>query len=136
MKRAWNICLTILLAAPLGACSQPGEKTEILAPPSSTSAPEASSSSAGAEPSTQGADASGASLVGKTWQLDKFTLSFTSEKDMIVRGGPVDSIAPNGLTASYSVDKGIFKAVALGKTYTGTWDGTNLVVDGQVGIRK
>ncbi len=63
-------------------------------------------------------------------------MTFVNDKEVMVKGGKAATVAPNGLMATYTVDKGMVEVSALGKIYAGTWDGSNLVVDGQVGVRQ
>lgn len=71
-----------------------------------------------------------AKLVGTKWQAGEFELNFTDKEKVMIKGGPLAAIAPDGLEATYTFDGTVLQVTAMGQTKTGTWDGTKLVLDG------
>ncbi len=79
--------------------------------------------------------AASAGLVGSTWQVGEFTVTFKDDSRLQVMGGKAAEIAPQGLEGTYVVKDGVIEIRVLTEHKTGTWDGTQLVIDG-VSARK
>jgi len=69
-------------------------------------------------------------LVGTTWRVEEFTITFKNPPEVFIKGGPLAESEPNGVTGEYTFEKGIVEVTASDETRAGTWDGVNLVVDG------
>ena len=72
-----------------------------------------------------------AALIGTSWLVGDMHVTFKSPTELFVKGGMVAEVAPDGLTAQYTMGpEGTLEATAMGVTMQGTWDGTNLTVGG------
>ena len=68
-------------------------------------------------------------MVGTKWQLGDFTVEFQDESKVLIKGGQIATLMPDGATGEYKVEDGKFSVSVLGMTKSGTWDGKKLVVD-------
>jgi len=75
-------------------------------------------------------------LIGTEWMVGDYHVAFKDAETVRVKGGPLATLAPNGLDATYKLEDGIIEVQAMGQTRTGTWDGEELVVDGNVAQPK
>lgn len=73
-------------------------------------------------------------LIGTNWQVGDFKMEFQSEEAVKISGGALATIAPDGLDAEYTYEDGAIVLSAMGQTREGTWDGENLVIDGNEGV--
>lgn len=162
MKHCMSLLLIFALAAAISACGGKPEEsaktptptptpavtpTPAPAPPAPVPVPaapvEATEAAATtesaveetAEEAPQPVDALHEKLVGTSWMLSDIHVQFLDAKKVVMKGGPINALAPNGITADYSYKEGIVEVTALGQTKSGTWDGEKLVVDGRVGKR-
>ena len=77
------------------------------------------------------ATAAAGGLVGSKWEYDGIALEFKEGNKVFLKGGPLAALAPDGTEADYTLDGEKFSVSVLGQTYTGTYDGTKLIVDGK-----
>ena len=156
MKQCLSLLLVVALAVALAACG--GKSEEAAKPPTPTPTPAATPTPAppatvpsppAVETATAPAAETGeeeageksmteldplhAKLVGTAWMLGDIHVQFLDAEKVMLKGGPLNALAPNGLTAKYSYKDGLVEVSAIGQTKTGTWDGEKLVVDGTVG---
>lgn len=151
MKKIAAICAVLVVAVLIGACtpqapSTPQAPAENAAPPAppaadvkpEPAAPEALPESAmPAEPAAEmPASTPAAGLTGTTWtvlyQGSEYTVNFTSDTEVKIKGGEADAQAPDGLVGSYKVADGKITVdiPSVGMTITGDYDGTVLKLDG------
>ena len=76
------------------------------------------------------------SLVGTTWRLEDYTITFHEPPEIHVAGGKIDEDHPEGVVGEYSVENGIIDISALDQGRSGTWDGQRLVIDGEKARRR
>ena len=76
------------------------------------------------------------SLVGTIWEIGEFTATFKEDNTVTLQGGALASIAPEGLDVSYSLRGKSLEIDAMGMTKSGSFDGTNLIIDGAAAVRK
>lgn len=107
-------------AAPAPA---PGASPEAAAPPEAPAA--APGETAAVEPAAEGSG----SLVGTTWQIGDFTVEFKDDSQVLVKGGQIATLMPDGAMGEYKVEDGKFSVSILGMTKSGTWDGQKLIID-------
>lgn len=69
-------------------------------------------------------------LVGTKWEYDGINLEFKEGNKVFLKGGPLAAFAPDGTEAEYTLEGEVFTVSVLGQEYSGTYDGTKLVVDG------
>lgn len=146
MKNYVFLCLALAAVTMFAACSnpepqpkpndsalpQPAPKEEApAATPAPAPAPEAAPAPEKAEPAVVGA-----TLVGSTWKIGEFTATFKDDTTVSLKGGPLAAIAPNGLDAKYTLADGKVTVSAMGQTKSGTFDGTNLIIDGDTAVRQ
>ncbi len=123
-------------AAPAG-----GETEETLAPPPAGTvetppaapvepAVEAPGDTAAADPAAAGA----AGLSGTKWQLGEYVVDFKDDGKVLVKGGQIATLMPDGAEGEYKVEDGKFSVSVLGQSFNGTWDGSKLVVDGNEAV--
>lgn len=55
---------------------------------------------------------------------------------MNLKGGALESFAPDGMEVDYKVTDGVVEVELMGTTYAGTWNGAKLVVDGTEAIKQ
>jgi hypothetical protein len=89
-----------------------------------------------AKPAATTADPLLEKLIGTSWQLGDFLVTFQDSGNVVIKGKPVEQIAPSGLPGKYSLNNGIIEISAMGQSKSGTWDGEKLVVDGMVGKKQ
>lgn len=140
MKKTILVSVVMLLALGLSAC---GGKSEEPAPASAK--PQAATPPAppaGASPAAPAAElAESASdplhqkLIDSAWTIGDFQIRFLDAAGILLKGGPLKDIAPNGLKGQYTYKDGVVTISAMGQTKTGTWDGEKLVIDGKEGVK-
>lgn len=81
-------------------------------------------------------DATHAKLIGTSWMVGDVEANFTDKDSVMLKGGIVATLAPDGLEADYTFADGKVELNAAGNTKSGTWDGTALVIDGTVATKK
>jgi hypothetical protein len=69
-------------------------------------------------------------LSGTTWMVGDMRVHFKDGQYVLVEGGEVAEIAPEGMNAAYKLENGTITVTAMGRTTTATWDGEQLVVEG------
>lgn len=75
-------------------------------------------------------------LVGTKWTYDEINLEFREGNKVFLKGGPLAALAPDGTEADYTLDGEKFEVNVLGETYTGTFDGEKLTVDGKEAVMQ
>ena len=142
MKKVLATLLVGLFVVVMAGCSG-GAKEEVAPPargtaeppaaPAPEETPAAGLSAPGEAPAAapEAAPAAGGtgSLVGTKWQLGDFTVEFQDESNVLVKGGQIATLMPDGAKGEYKVEDGKFSVSILGMTKSGTWDGKKLVVD-------
>ncbi|HOF40566.1 MAG TPA: hypothetical protein PLD73_10860 [Candidatus Hydrogenedentes bacterium] len=121
-------------AAPAGsgigesvAPSSEGASTELSVEPEE-SAEETSNDTAAAE------SAGGTELTGTKWQLGDYEINFKDDGKVLVKGGQISTLMPDGAEGEYKIEDGKFSVSILGQSFNGTWDGSKLVVDGNEAV--
>lgn len=66
------------------------------------------------------------SLVGHTWQSGPLTFIFQPGQHLLVRGGQLSETMPSGAPGTYTENSGALEVNVLGRSYSGTWDGSVL----------
>lgn len=139
MMKKFLACLLMLsVVVAIGACSKEDGDTDSptrTAPgqrdvPGPTGASGAATAATGAGPMTA------EDLVGTVWAYDGMTITFTDDSKLLLKGGVVDDVAPEGLEGTYTLENGIIEVSAhtVGITKSGTFDGTTMVVDGKTAV--
>ncbi len=147
MRKFFVLLLALIVVVGFGACSKPAAKAPEAAPkvdaPAPAPAPAPKAPAAPAAPTAAPATAPAAApaggdtaLVGTKWQFDQVVLDVKDATTIKVTGGPVEKIAPSGLDVKYTLKDGVFNATFMGKPVPGTFDGTNLVIDGKTAVRQ
>jgi len=77
------------------------------------------------------AETTAGDLTGTKWVYDEIELEFREGNKVFLKGGPLAALAPDGTEADYTLEDGVFEVVVLGQTYSGSFDGTALTVDGK-----
>lgn len=77
----------------------------------------------------------GDDLTGSKWTHNEIELEFKAGNKVFLKGGPLAALAPEGHEATYTVNDGVIEVDVLGQMYSGTWDGTTLVVDGTEAVK-
>ena len=72
----------------------------------------------------------GTGLTGTKWQMGDYVIEFQDESNVLVKGGQIATLMPDGAMGEYKVEDGKFSVNILGMTRSGTWDGEKLIVDG------
>jgi hypothetical protein len=80
------------------------------------------------------ANANAEQLEETTWHIDNYIVDFEEGGKIRARGEAVP--VPGGVAGSYTVENGVIEISAAGQTFTGTWDGANLIIEGQAGVRQ
>lgn len=76
-------------------------------------------------------------LVGTKWVYDGIALEFKEGNKVFLKGGPLAALAPDGTDAAYTLEEGgAFEVTVLGQSYSGTFDGTKLMVDGKEAVKE
>ncbi|HIJ65507.1 MAG TPA: hypothetical protein HPP77_06090 [Candidatus Hydrogenedentes bacterium] len=109
------LVLVVAIAPGLGACSGGDGKAQPAAVP---------------KMSQEEAQKAAEALVGTTWLVEEYTVTFKEPPEVHVQGGPLDETDPEGITGEYAFENGVVKVNVAGETRTGTWDGESLTVDG------
>jgi len=73
-------------------------------------------------------------LVGTKWTHNGISLEFKEGNKVMLSGGPLATMAPNGHEAEYTLADGALSVNVFDQVYTGTWDGTKLIVDGSEAV--
>jgi len=149
MKNYVFLCLALAAVITFAACSSPEPEPKPSEPPIATPAPEEKAPAAAPEPAPEPEAApapeeaapaepavAGGTLVGSTWKIGEFTATFKDDTTVSLKGGPLAAIAPNGLDAKYTLADGKLTVKAMGQTKSGTFDGTNLIIDGDTAVRQ
>jgi hypothetical protein len=124
-------------AAPAGPGTEEQAAPAPSQPPAAPPAEEAPA--APAEESAEAAPAAeegGTGLVGTKWKLDEYVIEFQDDTQVLVKGGQIATLMPDGATGEYKIEDGKFSVSILGMTKSGTWDGDKLVVDGVEAIAQ
>ncbi len=132
-----GLCVVVMAGCSGGAKEEAAPPARGTAEPPAAPAPEetpaAGLSAPGEAPAAapEAAPAAGGtgSLVGTKWQLGDFTVEFQDESNVLVKGGQIATLMPDGAKGEYKVEDGKFSVSILGMTKSGTWDGKKLVVD-------
>ncbi|NIA14617.1 MAG: hypothetical protein GWP08_11105 [Nitrospiraceae bacterium] len=135
MMKKFLACLLILsVVVAIGACSKPdSDAGSPAAAQRSVPAPTGASTPA-TKPATDAAPMAAADLVGTVWSYDGMTITFKDDSNLLLKGGVVDGVAPEGLEGTYSLKDGIIEVNAMNITKTGTFDGKTMVVDGKPAV--
>jgi len=129
---AWIVILAV--AVGMGACTKRKEESKPAAPtPSSAAKP---APPATPEPAEGSAAQTAATLSGTTWVYDGITVTFKNESSLLLKGGMVSELAPDGLEGTYKLENGVIEVNVMDQTVSGTFDGTNLMVDGKPALRQ
>ena len=123
-------------AAPAGGGTEetvaPPPAGTVETPPAATADPavEAPGGTAAADPAAAGATG----LAGTKWQLGEYVVDFKDDGKVLVKGGQIATLMPDGAEGEYKVEDGKFSVSVLGQSFNGTWDGSKLVVDGNEAV--
>ena len=76
------------------------------------------------------------SLVLSKWRFEEFDIDFITPNKLLIKGGIVKKVAPEGIIAEYKIyDDGVIEIMVMGMIKTGLWDGKKLVIDGLIGTK-
>ncbi|MCX8064805.1 MAG: hypothetical protein N3G21_06490 [Candidatus Hydrogenedentes bacterium] len=76
-------------------------------------------------------------LIGTKWKFEEFDMEFFDVDRVLIKGGIVKKVSPEGIVAEYRVyDDGVIEIMVMGMIKTGMWDGKKLVIDGLIGTQK
>lgn len=129
MKRVMVMLMVGTFAFVLAGCG--GGDTETAAPATSAPAPaEPPATEPVVAPEPEPAPAAAGSIAGTSWKIDEFEIAFKEDGAMVIKGGPLAAIMPNGAPGTYKIEGGQIEVSAVGQTKRGTWDGEKLIVDG------
>lgn len=123
-------------AAPAGGGTEetvaPPPAGTVETPPAALADPavEAPGGTAAADPAAAGATG----LAGTKWQLGEYVVDFKDDGKVLVKGGQIATLMPDGAEGEYKVEDGKFSVSVLGQSFNGTWDGSKLVVDGNEAV--
>jgi len=123
-------------AAPAGGGTEetvaPPPAGTVETPPAAAADPavEAPGGTAAADPAAAGATG----LAGTKWQLGEYVVDFKDDGKVLVKGGQIATLMPDGAEGEYKVEDGKFSVSVLGQSFNGTWDGSKLVVDGNEAV--
>jgi len=117
-------------AAPVSPSTQtpPAKEPELTVPPAAPAAAPASAS-APVDPLLQ-------KLIGTTWMVGDFQATFQDAKTVLVKGGDLAALYPNGYPATYTFENGTLEVTVMDQKTAATWDGEKLVVDGVEAVRQ
>lgn len=76
-----------------------------------------------------------AALVGTRWTAGEYTFIFQPGGNVLVKGGNFNEIAPGGAPGRVKVMEGVVEMDVLGRMNFGTWNGTELIIAGQIAVR-
>ena len=112
----------------------PVKETEATEAPAPSETPAAAAVASDADPLLQ-------QLIGTTWTAGEYTVNFVDESKVKLQGGKLKDLFPQGMDALFTFEPNADGAAtisvsALGQTTSGTWDGTNLVIDGEVAVKN
>ena len=134
MMKRWTVWLVIFaVAVGLTACSKRKEEPKAPAP---ATAPAPAVAPAPTVAPAAGSTAQTPTLAGTTWLYDGITVVFRDETALLLKGGMITELAPNGLEGTYTLENGVMKAQVMDQTVSGTFDGASLVVDGKPAVRQ
>ena len=154
MRNYSLLCVALAMVAVFAACSSPEpapaptpQPNINLPKPAPKAAPAPQVPAAAPEPAPAtaaapdaaaqpAAPAAGATLVGSTWKIGEFIANFKDATTVSLKGGALASVAPDGLDAKYTLADGKVEVNVMGMTKTGTFDGTNLIIDGSAAVRQ
>jgi hypothetical protein len=74
-------------------------------------------------------------LVGSKWTYEEIELTFKEGNKVHLKGGPLAALAPDGTDADYTLKDGAIEVSVMGETYSGTFDGEKLIVDGTEAVK-
>lgn len=142
--KSWTIvCLAICMSIAVGACTGGGASSSEPASTDSaarvTPEPASADTAASSKPAVAPAPDATASngLVGTTWKLGPFMAHFKDATTVHVSGGELAEQMPDGIDAVYAVKDGAIEVTVLnGIVKKGTWNGSNLVIDGMVAEKQ
>jgi len=69
-------------------------------------------------------------LIGTTWRVEDYTVTFLEPPVCRVKGGDIEEIAPDGVKGHYALEDGILEVSAMDETRQAHWYGDRLAVDG------
>lgn len=81
------------------------------------------------EPDDPAVDEDVEGLAGTTWQLDEYVVEFQDDRRVLVKGGQIATLMPDGAMGEYKVEDGKFSISILGMSLDGSWDGQTLIVN-------
>ncbi len=148
MRKTMLVSVVVLLALGLCACGGKSEEPAPApaappaatppAPPAATppAPPALPAAAAAAAPVADVSDPIHQKLIGTAWTVGDFEIAFQDAAGILLKGGPLKDIAPNGLKGQYTYKDGAVTITAMGQSKTGTWDGEKLVIDGKDGFKK
>jgi predicted small lipoprotein YifL len=141
MKKILITLIVAVFALSIAGCGGGGEetpaadatadqKTEEDASAPKAPAPKTEEAASDKKPAPDAAAAPAAGgLDGTTWKVDVFEITFKGDSEILVKGGPLAAIMPDGATGSYKLDGSALDLSAMGKNFKGSWDGTVLKID-------
>jgi hypothetical protein len=71
-------------------------------------------------------------LAGQTWQVGSANFSFQGGNNVLVRGGSLTETMPTGAPGTYVYDPPLLQLEVLGRRYTGSLNGGELMLNGRV----
>ena len=129
------------LAVTVSACGgeepEPQQVTAVPVTPAGTATPDEAPAGTPNTPDMVAGPGAGAAvsdgLVGTAWQVEGVYVEFRDEDTVFLRGGPLASLAPDGIETRYVLkEDGTLETTIVGVTRTGQWDGETLTIDGSV----
>jgi hypothetical protein len=118
IRNAMTMGLMVILALGCGSTSSTQPQEEAAAPVATTNPTPAK-----------------ISLAGTSWTWQNFLISFTDEKNALVRGPAVVSSYPTGLDATYTLKDSVVEVHALDEIRKGTFDGQKLIIENEGATR-
>jgi len=117
----------------------PFDTPSVEPPPEPAPAPEAAAPAEPATPAISEAgatDATHAALIGTEWTAKGVEATFVAADRVHLKGGPVQMF-PDGIEAQYTYSEdGTLELTLMGNTLSGSWDGEQLVIDGERATRR
>ncbi len=141
MRRAAIYLVLAAVAVTFSACGgddpEAKQVTAVPVTPAGTAATDAAPAGAPNTPEMVAGPGAGAAvsdgLVGTAWQVEGVYVEFRDEDTVFLRGGPLASLAPDGIETRYVLQEdGTLETTIVGVTRTGRWDGETLTIDGSV----